>query len=403
VKDTVATTFEQALAGIRDERTKVRAIEPSEFAQRRERAQRIMDEAGLDAVILTAAGASLRYFTGCAWGMYERFTGAILPRKGEPVFIVPGFEEPRLRLTAPNGASFRAWQEDESPYGLCGTTLRDLGAATGRVALDESTPYFIADGLAKAAPQLRLESAAPVVARCRAQKSTAEIDLIQHAMNVTLEIHRIVHACLREGTTTKEIVEFMHAAHIAAGSDSGSTFAIVAFAEQTAYPHGPEAPQTLREGDLVLVDTGCTFHGYHSDLTRTYVFGQPTPRQREVWETEREAQQAAFAALRRGGPSHAPDDAARRVLESRGYGPDYKTPGLPHRAGHGIGLEIHERPYLVRGNTSPLLPGMCASIEPMLCLYGEMGVRLEDHFYMTESGPQWFTRPSTNLDEPFGG
>jgi Xaa-Pro dipeptidase len=333
--------------------------------------------------------------------MLERLTGAILPRQGGPTFIVPGFEEPRLRLTAPQDARFRAWQEDESPYDLCGAVLRDLGVATGRVGIDEATPYFIVDGLAMAAPQLRLESAAPVVGRCRAQKSTAEIDLIQHAMNVTLEIHRLVRAGLQEGTTTQQIVEFMHAAHVAAGSDSGSTFAIVAFAEQTAYPHGPEEPQQLREGDLVLVDTGCTFQGYHSDLTRTYVFGQPTPRQREIWETERDAQQAAFAAIHRGGPCHAPDDAARRVLESRGYGPDYKTPGLPHRTGHGIGLEIHERPFLVRGNTTPLLPGMCASIEPMLCLYGEMGVRLEDHFYVTESGPQWFTRPSTNLDEPF--
>jgi Xaa-Pro dipeptidase len=210
-----------------------------------------------------------------------------------------------------------------------------------------------------------------------------------------------VRQSLQEGTATRQIVDFLHAAHLAAGSDSGSTFAIVAFAEQTAYPHGPEEPQTLRDGDLVLVDTGCTFHGYHSDLTRTYVFGKPTPRQREIWETERDAQQAAFAAIRRGGPIHAPDDAARKLLETRGFGPDYNTPGLPHRTGHGIGLEIHERPYLVRGNTASFETGMCASIEPMLCLYSEMGVRLEDHFYVAENGPQWFTQPSLELENPF--
>lgn len=396
-------TFKHALASVHNTRAPAKPIGGDEYAARRQRAQELMRETGLDAIVFTAASASLHYFTGCAWGMLERMTGAILPQKGEPTFIVPGFEEPRLRLTAPPGAAFRAWQEDESPYALCAILFRDLKITTGRVGIDEGTPYFLVDGLAKAAPQIRFETAAPVVAPCRSRKSPAEIALIQHAMNVTLEIHRLTRESLRKGVGTQEIVEFLNAAHIAAGSDGGSTFAIVAFGEQTAYPHGPEEPQTLREGDLVLVDTGCQFHGYHSDLTRTYVFGKPTARQREIWETERDAQAAAFAALRVGGPCSAADDAARRLLESRGYGPNYQTPGLPHRAGHGIGLEIHERPYLVRGNSTPLETGMCASIEPMLCLYGEMGVRLEDHFHVAEDGPKWFTLPSTNLDQPFAG
>jgi Xaa-Pro dipeptidase len=394
-------TFANALAKIQNTRTDATPIAAAEYAARRARAQELMRKHGIDAVVLPAAGASLRYFTGCAWSMLERFTGAVLPKVGEPTFIVPGFEEPRLRLTAPAGASFRAWQEDESPFALCANLFRDLKIATGRIGVDEATPYFLVDGLASAAPQACFESAASVVGACRDCKSPAEIAIIQHAMNVTLGIHRLVRESLTEGVGTQEIVDFMYAAHVAAGSDGGSTFAIVAFGEQTAYPHGPEESQRLREGDLVLVDTGCQFHGYHSDLTRTYVFGKPTPRQREIWETERDAQAAAFAALRHGGPCHAADDAARHLLESRGYGPDYRTPGLPHRAGHGIGLEIHERPYLVRGNTTPLETGMCASIEPMLCLYGEMGVRLEDHFYMTDDGPRWFTQPSTNIDKPF--
>ncbi len=395
-------TFDQARASIRNTRSAAAPIAAAEFAARRAAAQKLMAEHRLDAILLTAAGASLRYFTGCNWGMLERMTGALLPKNGEPVFIAPAFEEPRLRLTAPAGAKFCAWDEDESPYALMAGMLRELGLATGRIGIDEATPFFIADGLAKAAPQATFETAASVVGQLRSCKSPAEIDLIRHAMGVTLDVHRLVYESLREGTTTGQIVEFMHAAHLAAGSDTGSTFAIVAFGEETAYPHGPEEPQTLRAGDLVLVDTGCTFHGYHADLTRTYVFGQPTPRQREIWETERDAQQAAFAVIRRGGPCHAADDAARRVLESRGYGPDYQTPGLPHRCGHGIGLEIHERPYLVRGNDTPFAAGMCASIEPMLCLYGEMGVRLEDHFYITDAGPEWFTPPSTDLDRPFG-
>jgi Xaa-Pro dipeptidase len=394
-------TFDEALSKIRNRRAAIAPITDAELAARREQAQRLMHDAGLDAIVLPAIGASLRYFTGCDWGMHERLTGAVLPKSGEPVFIVPGFEAPRLELTAPTGAQFRAWQEDESPYALCADLFRDFGIATGRVGIDEAAPFFIVDGLASTAPQVQFTSAAPVVAPCRSRKSPAEIAIIQHAMNATLEIHRLVRESLRPGVGTQEIVDFLHAAHVAAGSDGGSTFAIVAFAEQTAYPHGPEAPQQLREGDLVLVDTGCQFHGYHSDLTRTYVFGEPTSRQREIWTTERDAQQAAFVALVLGKPCSAADDAARRLLESRGYGPDYQTPGLPHRTGHGIGLEIHERPYLVRGNTAPLEVGMCASIEPMLCLYGEMGVRLEDHFYMANDGPRWFTMPSTDLDEPF--
>jgi Xaa-Pro dipeptidase len=220
-------------------------------------------------------------------------------------------------------------------------------------------------------------------------------------MNTTLEVQRLAAASLREGVLSTDVVRFLNSAHLAAGSDSGSTFAIVAFGEATAYPHGPTSAQRLSEGEMVLIDTGCTFHGYHADLTRTYVFGTPTPRQREIWETERDAQQAAFEAASLGGPCSDPDAAARAVLESRGYGPGYHVPGLPHRTGHGIGLEIHERPYLVRGNATPMTEGICASIEPMLCLYGEMGVRLEDHFHVASDGPHWFTPPSTDLDAPF--
>jgi Xaa-Pro dipeptidase len=391
---------EQALAAVRNIRDAVAPIAETEFESRRALAQQYMHEAGLDAIVLTAS-PSLRYFTGADWHMLERMTGAVLPRRGDPTFIVPGFEEPRLGLTLSPDAAFRAWQEDESPYELCAGVLRDAGAATGSVAVDEQAPYFIVAGLAKAAPQLSLETGAAVAGRCRIQKSAAEIALIKHAMNTSLEVQRLAAASLREGVGTADVVKFLHEAHLAAGSDTGSTFAIVAFASATAYPHGPEAPQQLAEGDLVLVDTGCTFHGYHGDITRTYVFGQPTSRQREIWEIERDAQQAAFNALRLGAPCCDADAAARRVLEAHGFGPDYQTPGLPHRTGHGIGLEIHEPPYLVRGNATPLAPGMCASIEPMLCLYGEMGVRLEDHFGMTDAGPQWFTTPSTKFEDPF--
>ena len=392
---------EEALAKIENTRAQAAPISGAELTARRTTAQHHMHESGVDALVLLP-GANLRYFMGVTWSMHERLTCALLPREGDPIFIVPAFEEPRLRLTTEQDACFRSWQEDESPYDLVAGVIRDLGAATGRVAIDEQTPYFVVDGLSRAASQVAWQTSTVVAERCRLKKSETEISLIQHAMHVTLEVHRLAAASLQEGATSTDVIEFLNSAHVAAGSDSGSTFAIVAFGESTAYPHGPESPQSLRDGDMVLVDTGCTFHGYHADLTRTYVFGTPTPRQREIWESERDAQQAAFDAVRVGEPCSAVDRAARDLLVSRGYGPDYQVPGLPHRTGHGIGLEIHEPPYLVRGNDMPLATGVCASIEPMLCLYGEVGVRLEDHFYLTDDGPQWFTSPSTDLDAPFG-
>jgi len=241
-----------------------------------------MHETDVDAMVLTA-GPNLRYFTGADWSMLERLTGAIVPQSGEPTFVVPAFEEPRLRMTVGDRAVIRAWQEDESPYELCTGVLTEWGVASGRVAVDQQAPYFVVDGLAKAAPRAELTTTTAVSARCRVSKSAAEIALIQHAMNVTLEVQRLAAESLREGAASSEVIDFLNAAHLAAGSDCGSTFAIVAFGESTAYPHGPESPQTLHEGDMVLVDTGCTFHGYHADLTRTYVFGKPTSRQREFW------------------------------------------------------------------------------------------------------------------------
>jgi Xaa-Pro dipeptidase len=375
-------------------------ITVAEHQHRIDQMQQQMARQGVDTLLLTA-GASLRYLTGVDWHMLERFTGALLPANGDPVFLVPAFEAPRLRRKSPLDLPFLTWQEDESPYDKSAQLLRDWGHATGRLAIDEQAPYFVAHALGRAAPQLTLLSAESLVGQARMLKSPAEVALIQQAMQLTLHVHRLAAQQLRPGITNGEVVEFLHRAHLAGGSDGGSTFAIVAFGEETAYPHGPSGPQRLQEGDMVLIDTGCQLHGYHADLTRTYVFGNPTARQREVWEIEHAAQAAAFEAVRIGQPCGSIDDAARAVLQKHGYGPDYQTPGLPHRTGHGIGLEIHERPYFVRGNEQPLQPGMCGSIEPMLCLYGEVGVRLEDHFVIEESGPRWFTNPSRAVDDPF--
>lgn len=375
------------------------SITDRERRDRIDQAQILMSAEGLDAVLLPA-GISLRYFTGVQWGLSERLLGAVLPRDGQPVFVAPAFEEPKLRQMLAEGTEVRLWEEHESPYGLVAGLLGEWGAR--RVGLEESTPYAFVHALAQAAPAIEWADATPVVSGCRVIKGPAEIALVRYAMARTLDIHRRVHATLREGLTNTEIITTIDRLHREAGADGGSTFAIVAFGPYTAYPHGPAGEQVLREGDTVLVDTGCTVEGYHSDLTRTYVFGEPTARQCELWAIEHEAQQAAFNAVRPGVACGVIDDAARAVLERHGLGPGYQTPGCPHRTGHGLGMDIHERPYLVRGNGTPLEPGMVASLEPMLVAYGEMGIRLEDHFVVTDDGAQWLTQPSESIDRPFG-
>lgn len=375
------------------------AITEQEFRDRIDQAQILMAAEGLDAVFLPA-GTSLRYFTGVQWGLSERLLGAVVPREGRPVFVAPAFEDPKLRQLLAADVEIRVWEEHESPFTLVAGLLGERGAK--RVGLEESTPYAFVRDLAAAAPRIEWADAMPVVSGCRVIKGPAEIALVRYAMALTLGVHRQVHASLREGVTNTEILRMIDRLHREAGADGGSTFAIVAFGADSAYPHGPASEQTLREGDTVLVDTGCTVEGYHSDLTRTYVFGEPSPRQRDLWNIERAAQQAAFDAVRPGVACGAIDDAARGVLERHGLGPGYQTPGCPHRTGHGLGMDIHERPYLVRGNPTPLERGMIASLEPMLVAYGEMGIRLEDHFVVTEEGAEWLSEPSESIDKPFG-
>ncbi len=391
----------QALEGLMNTRSETTPITTEEHRCRIAKAQRLMSEMNIDALYLTA-GTSLYYFTGVSLGMNERLIGAIFPEEGDPIYISPTFEEPVLRGYITIGDDVRVWEEDEDPYACVRSVLADLSALSGRIAVEEKTPYFAVRGLAGCAPMASLVDATPITAGCRMQKSAAEIMLMQHAKNITLDVHRRTSQIMYEGITTTQIAAFINDAHKIAGSDNGSTFCIVSFGENTAYPHAPNVEQSLKWGDLILIDTGCTFHGYHSDITRTYIFGEPSAKQNKIWAIEKEAQQAAFDAAQIGRPCASIDAAARAVLERYGLGPDYKTPGLPHRTGHGIGLDIHEWPYLVRGDLTPLAQGMCFSNEPMICLYGEFGVRLEDHFYMTGDGPRWFTHPSHAIDDPFG-
>ena len=375
-------------------------IDDGEFAARLARAQTLMQTSGLDAVYLNA-GTNLYYFTGTRWSASERLVGALVPASGEPIYIAPAFELGTLQGFLRVPGTVRCWEEHESPYRLCAQLLADLGAR--EAGIDESTPFFIADGLRQAAPDCNFSSATAVTAGCRMHKSAAELALMQRAKDMTLQVHKAVARILRPGISTTEVSTFIDTAHRKVGAPAGSYFCIVLFGPDSAFPHGVARPKALDEGDMVLIDTGCQLHGYISDITRSYVFGEPSPQQREIWDLEKAAQQAAFAAARIGAPCGRVDDAARAVLNAAGLGPDYALPGLPHRTGHGIGLDIHEWPYLVRGNDTPLAPGMCFSNEPMICVPGAFGVRHEDHFYMTEKGPRWFTQPAHSVDDPFGG
>lgn len=392
------SSAEQELAGL-SPWPGVPAIAVDERLGRLEKARALMAGIGADA-LLVRGGASLRYFAGITWGASERLVALILPRRGRPVMICPAFEAGTLEASLKIEAEARYWEEHESPYDLAGQALSEHGATT--LALDPQLPFWAFDGLRRAAPSLSLADGAPVIDGCRAVKSAAELAVMSQAKAMTLEVHRRAARMLAPGVTTGEVVRFIDEAHRRLGADGGSSFCAVQFGAATQYPHGVPGEQRLAEGDMVLIDTGCLVQGYNADITRTYVFGEPSPEHRRIWAIEREAQAAAFAAVRPGVSCETIDATARAVLEAHGLGPDYNLPGLPHRTGHGIGLSIHEPPYLVRGDRTPLEPGMCFSNEPMIVVPGGFGVRLEDHFHVTDTGAAWFTEPSPSIDDPFG-
>lgn len=376
---------------------KAAPITRDERDRRIRRARELMEARGVDA-LLVGAGASLRYFAGVPWGATERLVAMLLPRSGEPIVICPRFELGTLEADLAFSADLRLWEEDESPSALVADAVQALGIR--RIAVDPAMAYLFVDRIAKAAPSAELIDGSPVVDGCRMIKSEAELALMRQAKAMTLEVQRRAARILAPGIAASEVRRFIDEAHRALGA-SGSSFCIVQFGRSTAFPHGLPGDVHLMAGDVVLIDTGCTVDGYHSDITRTYVYGDPSEEQRRIWDIEQEAQQAAFDAVRPGVSCSAVDDAARRVLERAGLGPDYRLPGLPHRTGHGIGLSIHEPPYLVRGDDTPLALGMCFSNEPMIVVPDRFGIRLEDHSHVTETGAAWFTEPSPSIDQPF--
>lgn len=374
-------------------------IAPVERVARLSRARDLIRAAGIGAV-LVESGPSLDYFTGIQWWRSERLTGVVIPAEGDPIIITPFFEKPSIQEMLQVPAEIRTWEEDEEPLKLVADFLRERKVAGQPVAFEETNRFFLMDRLRTQLAGTSIVSANPVVRQLRMIKSPAEIALMQAAADIMAASLRYAGKRTREGMAPPEIDAMIAAAQKRLGGsyDGG----LVLIGEASAYPHGSKQPHTVHRGDIVLLDCTCSVHGYQADISRTFVVGTPSAEQRKVWDQVHRGQQIAFAAARLGAPAGSVDDAVRRTYENWGYGPRYKLPGTSHRTGHGIGMEVHEPVNLVHGEMTPLAPGMCFSDEPGIYLPGKFGVRMEDCFHMTETGPKFFTTPPKSIDEPFG-
>lgn len=385
------------LANLKDLTTDLTPIRPAERAARVARAQALMRANGIGAVLIEP-GSSLVYFTGVRWSRSERLTAAILPVEGEACVVTPFFEEPSVRESLGIPAEVRVWQEDEDPLALVAGFLTDRKLVSRPVGIEETVRYFAVDGLQRALPGAKLVSANPVVRGCRMIKTPAEIALMQAAADVTVAAYRWTWPRIEPGMTPAAIAALMSAATAKLGGRD--SWNLVLLGEAAAYPHGTGKPQKVVPGEVVLMDCGCSVHGYQSDISRTGVKGTIPAEVRKVWEQMRKGQDIAFATAKIGTPAGQVDDAVRRQYEAWGYGPRYKLPGTSHRTGHGIGMDGHEPINLVHGETTPLAAGMCFSNEPGIYLPGKFGVRLEDCFHMTPAGPKWFSVPPDTIDAP---
>jgi Xaa-Pro dipeptidase len=394
-------TLPPSLAALTPMKDQATPISVEERRARIERARKLMRDRGTDAILLTG-GTSLDYFTGLRWGLSERLLAVVIPVKGTPFLVTPKFEEARAMeqvKTGPldTGTEVMTWEEHESPYELVAAGLKRRGLATGRLGIEETVRYVFSDGVAHALPALTLASATPVTAGCRMVKDDHELALMRVANAATLKAYEAVYRALREGMTQADVRELISLAHQRLGFDGEAG---VQVGQYSALPHGSRTPQTVREGTILMVDGGCTVDGYRSDITRTFVLGRPTDKMRKVFDIVHRAQTAALQAARPNVPAESVDAAARKVIVDAGYGPGYTY--FSHRLGHGIGMDGHEWPYLVRGNTMPLEPRMTFSDEPGIYIPGEFGVRLEDDMHITEDGAELFTPQSPSLDDPFG-
>lgn len=389
---------EQKSNGLSSLTSGAQPISAAEHQSRLAKLQHLMQQRKISA-FLVEAGSSLEYFTGIRWWRSERTTAALVPANGRVVVVTPYFEEPSIRETLRVPADVRAWKEDESPFELLAAALRERAGASGQLGVEATTRFFILDEVKKASGGSReIVSGDALVRGCRTIKSPAELALMQAANDVTIAALRYLHGRVEVGMRGPDIMKELTAAHAALGGTH--EFGLVLLNEASAFPHGSLKPQSVRDGSVVLIDTGCSVHGYVSDITRSWVIGKPSPRQRELWDTVKRGQDLTLETAKIGTPVGAIDKAVRAFYEKKGWSRDYGLPGLSHRTGHGIGMDVHEPPYLVRSDTTPLEAGMCFSDEPGLYVPGEFGIRLEDCWHMTEAGPKTFTPLAKSLEEP---
>jgi Xaa-Pro dipeptidase len=390
-----------AIAALQSRRAEAKPITIEERAQRQERARQLMRDNNLSAIIL-GQGTSLAYFTGIHWQGGERLFAMILPAKGDAFYVSPAFEEGRAReqiAQAPEGTKpdVRIWQEDESPYQRVEQGLTDRGLSTATIGVEETIKFVFSDNIRKATSSATFTSATPVTAGCRMIKSHHEIELMRLAAKVTLAAYEATYHSLKVGMTQHDVANLVETAHSQLGFEGGAD---VQVGEYSAFPHGSVTPQVIKEGTIVMMDGGCSAEGYQSDITRTYVLGKASDKMKQVFDIVHRAQRAALAAARPGVEAGSIDAAARKVITDAGYGPDYKY--FTHRLGHGMGMDGHEWPYLVRGNPTKLQPEMTFSDEPGIYIRGEFGIRLEDDMHITEKGAELFTPQSPSLEDPFG-
>jgi Xaa-Pro dipeptidase len=403
--DAPAGPVPPSIAALTSMRSFAKPITAEERRARIERAKKMMGDQKLDAIILTG-GTSLNYFTGIRWGNSERLTAVVIPKVGNPYIVTPAFEEDRTREQLAGGpiehTDVAIWQEDESPFERVATGLKERGIATGRIGIEETSKFVFADSISGAAPALRVASASPVTAGCRMIKDAHEIELMRLASQVTLKCYEAVFKALKPGMTQNDVSSLIGAGYSRLGFPG---FASIQVGEYTALPHGSITPQTIREGTIIMIDDGCTVEGYQSDITRTFVLGKATDKMKNVFDIVHQAQTAALKAARPGVPLEAIDAAGRKVVVDNGYGPGFKY--FSHRLGHGMGMDGHEWPYLVKNNmfgfdkAVKLQPGMVFSDEPGIYIKGEFGVRLEDDMHITDNGAELFTPQSPSIEEPF--
>jgi Xaa-Pro dipeptidase len=390
-----------SISALKSMKEQAKPITLDERRERQEKARHLMESNRIDALLLME-GTSLDYFTGIQWWGGERLFAMVLPAKGAAFYVCPAFEEERVReqiATAPGNkqADIRTWQEDDNPYQRLAQGLKDRGISTGKLGMEETVRFLFTNGIANAAPQVSIVSGTPITAGCRMVKSNHEIALMQLANKATLAAYEATYLALREGMTQAEVSDLITAAYMRLGFPGEAS---VQVGEYSANPHGSATPQIIREGTIVMVDDGCTVEGYQSDITRTFVLGKPSDKMKKVFDVVHRAQAAALKTARPGLECQSVDAAARKVITDAGYGPDYKY--FTHRLGHGIGMDGHEWPYLVRGNATPMAANMTFSDEPGIYIPGEFGIRLEDDMHITENGAELFTPQSPSLENPFG-